>query len=146
MISEKEIFEDTKNRNFDNIALERVRKLVDPAFCKLHDELEECYYKNWKLGNSKPFFQFDVKKTPEESKLLFDQIHANLWQLHTLAKVTANSTLDAKDQYSSEKIDPTVSDTGDKESDVAREYLSKTTIDMLPIKTALQQELGLELA
>ena len=66
-------------RNFDKIQFSDLRKKVDPAYNKLHDELSDCYYNYWKKGLSKPFVvesnSYDVQATQKENKTLFDKIH-----------------------------------------------------------------------
>ena len=69
-------------RNFDNIQFEKYRKVVDNKFNDLADELSDCYYNYWKLGNSKPFQKYDVQPTLEESKALFNKIHGLIWLKH----------------------------------------------------------------
>ena len=72
-------------RNYDGIQFEKYRKIVDFKFNQLHDELEDCYYKYWKKGLSKPFQSYDVQATPKESKILFDKLHGLIWHKYTLA-------------------------------------------------------------
>lgn len=72
-------------RNFDNIQFEMLRRKLDWAFNETHDELEIAYYKNWKLGISRPFHNYDKQNTVEASKGLFDKLHGALWTLYTVA-------------------------------------------------------------
>lgn len=63
------------DRNYDNIQHEELRRKVDPRWTVLHDELSDCYYNFWKKGLNKPFQDYDVQSTLEESKVLFDKLH-----------------------------------------------------------------------
>lgn len=72
------------DRNFEHIQFETIRKRIDGKYNSLHDELTECYYKFWKKGLSKPFQGYDVQKTPEESKELFDKLHGLLFTMYSI--------------------------------------------------------------
>lgn len=51
-------------RNWDNIQFEELRKVVDPGFNVIHDELSDCYY------NEKPFRTYGIL-----TKERFDKLH-----------------------------------------------------------------------
>jgi len=72
-------------RNFDGIQFEKYRRVVDERFNKLHDELEECYYKFWKNGESRSLQGYDVGRTKEESKETFDKLHGLIWHEYIIA-------------------------------------------------------------
>jgi len=69
-------------RNFNNIQFEKYRRAVDFKFNKLADDLSDCYYNYWKKGLSKPFQEYDVLETVEESKTQFDKLHGLIWLEH----------------------------------------------------------------
>ena len=73
--------------NFKNVKHESIRREVDPKYLALISQLDDCYYKHWKLGKSKPFvmagIQYDMQPTFEESKALFQKIHGAIWATHT---------------------------------------------------------------
>ena len=73
------------DRNYKGVVFETYRKNVDAKFNTLHDELEDCYYQNWKAGKSKAFQGYDVQPTKEASKELFENLHGLIWHEHTLA-------------------------------------------------------------
>jgi len=70
-------------RNFEGIQYAELRKTFDTSYNKIHDELSKAYYDFWRFGESYPVVsdgkRFDKKLTPEESKELFDNLHALLW-------------------------------------------------------------------
>ncbi len=72
-------------RNYDGIEYEAYRRVIDPKFNELHDELCVCYYDYWKKGNSKPFQGYDVGKDEKESKEIFDKLHGLIAHEHALA-------------------------------------------------------------
>lgn len=43
------------NRHFDGVQHEHLRKKIDMRFNRVHDKLEDCYYKYWRQGKSKRF-------------------------------------------------------------------------------------------
>lgn len=86
-------------RNFDNIQYESYRRVVDPKFIEMADELSDCYYNFWKHGQSKPFNggtkTYDVQPTVEESKQLFNELHGLIWNLHEKALEDHHNSVDA---------------------------------------------------
>ena len=68
-------------------------------YTKLHNELTECYYKYWQLGNSKPWHGYDVQGTAEESHTLFYKLHAILWHKLILKLSETDATLLVKETY-----------------------------------------------
>jgi len=86
--------------NFDNIQYEMLRRQIDPKYIVLIEELEKCYYGNkdnngkfsrqncWIDGTSKPFIMdnkiYDVQPTLEDSKTLFDKLHAAIWNQYAI--------------------------------------------------------------
>jgi hypothetical protein len=88
---------DTQERNFEGVELESLRKVVDPKFNNLHDELTDCYYNFWKKGLSKKFQVYDVQSTPEESKRLFDKLHGLIFHQREVALETEFKKIDKKD-------------------------------------------------
>lgn len=103
------IVNDTKKRNFQGIQHANVRILVDPFFCKLADQLDNAFYNNWNLGNSKPWQGYDVLATPDLSKQQFDTLTGAIWHLHTLAKVAVNSILPTQYQMDVDSLNPPTS-------------------------------------
>ena len=89
-------------RNLNGVQLERVRKRIDPVFNALHDELEEAYYKHWKLGISKPFYGYDYV-AGEDNKLKFDQLHGYLWAVYAVARHRENLELPENERYAEHK-------------------------------------------
>ena len=71
-------------RNMDGIMYESLRKKVDAIYNDLHDDLSEAYYDFWKKGLSKPFFAWDVRNTPENTKLQFDILQGVLWNVYVI--------------------------------------------------------------
>lgn len=61
-------------RNFDGIQLADLRKVVDPKFNTVHDELSDCYY------NGKPFRTFGIL-----TKDKFDKLHSLIFHLRNIA-------------------------------------------------------------
>lgn len=76
------MFEKT-NRNFKNIEDAKLREKIDKNFNAIHDELSICYYNFWKQGKNKEFVSknktYDVQKTVEKSKKLFDKLHGEIF-------------------------------------------------------------------
>lgn len=90
-------------RNLNKVQVERLRKVIDPSFNMLHDQLETAYYQFWKLGKSKPFYGYDKLTNLSESKLQFDQLHGYLWHLYSIALHRYNKQLAPEDQYPESK-------------------------------------------
>ena len=144
-------WEDRKGRNWDKIQYEGLRKRVDLVFCELHDIIEEAYYKHWKLGESKVVFGLDVRPTPEESKLQFDIVHANLWNMHEIALEMYNN----EQATIEERVDPKqLAAEVDRETGAiiktkvqqAREALAaRPRVNMNLIKNFIQTQLPLQL-
>lgn len=74
-----------KERNFDGIQYESIRRKVDIRFNVAHDLLTEIYYKEWKIGNLNRAFQGHKPATIAEAKSLFDKLHGLIFHLHELA-------------------------------------------------------------
>lgn len=72
-------------RNYDGVEFEALRRVVDAKYAQAHDELSDAYYNYWRYGKSKPWRGYDVQRTPEESKALFDKLHGMLDDLRQAA-------------------------------------------------------------
>jgi len=114
-------------RNFSGVQNEALRtrlvrgKRLDDIFNEIHDTLEESYYGDrgadgrfvagtgWRNGQSKPFSigarTFDVQPTREESKALFDRLHALLWDRYNVAMHRLNLSLPRGQQLDREDYD-----------------------------------------
>ena len=66
-------------RNFDRIQFSDLRKIVDPPFNDVHDELSDCYY------NEKPFRTYGIL-----DKETFDKLHGLIFYLRDIALNEAN--------------------------------------------------------
>ena len=80
-----------------NVEWGTLRVKVDTVINELHDELTDCYYNYWKLGNSKGWpaalrknRQLDVQGSLVDSKLQFDLAHGLLPNLHTILMYKIN--------------------------------------------------------
>jgi hypothetical protein len=89
-------------RNTEGVEFEKARKVVDAQINDLHDQLSDCYYNNWRQGNSKPFVvgarSWDVQATPAESKDLFDKLHGLIFLHHERKLFEFNDALPVKEQ------------------------------------------------
>lgn len=92
-------------RNFDGVQFESLRRTLDDKINQLHDELSIAYYDYWREGKSYPWQGFDVGTTPEESKVLFDKLHALLFAHYDNLFHEANMALPVKDQINEEEYD-----------------------------------------
>lgn len=98
-------------RNFDGVAFERVRKLIDDKINKFHDALSEHYYKYIDLPNGeKPNFIYNNKNFGVLNKEKFDKLHGMIFNLHDIAIVLANNKLPSNLKYSENEINPVMSD------------------------------------
>jgi hypothetical protein len=63
-------------RRYKDLDLIFVNQVLDP--------LNDAYYNNWKLGSRQAWFGFNIhpKDTPEEAKLLFEQLHTLCWAVY----------------------------------------------------------------
>lgn len=134
-------------RNFAGVQFEDVRRVVDPAYNTLHDQLEDCYYgdvvvehpelqgtpthrkgrryaNGWVSGVSKPFVTgartYDVQATPRLSKELFDKLHAYIWLMRQADMVAVNIRLGTPydmDQLDEPERDEQEQPTGTRTSD-----------------------------
>ncbi len=84
-------------RNFDGIQFEKIRRVVDPDFNTVHDELSAAYY------GKKPFRDYGVL-----DKATFDKLHALVFFERDIEFHDYNLTLDAKEQAPAEKYNGTV--------------------------------------
>lgn len=96
------------NRNYDGIQHERVRKIIDPLYNAVHDELSDAYY------NSKPFRTYGIL-----TKEQFDTLQASLWAYYEIRLAAENQKQPAKDRYAD--LDATIEENGTpaKKSDKA---------------------------
>ena len=104
-----------RNRNYDGVRFDELRRLMDDRFHGLHDELEEAYWGNrdsngrwipgtgWRNGISKPWLGLDLQATPEDSRIYFDLLHGMLWQFYTV--VFHEENLKRPTPYPAEKYD-----------------------------------------
>ena len=110
-VPEERVFRADKiERNYENIRFEDIRKVVDPKYNKLADELSEAYYNFWKKGLSHPWRGYDVLDSPEKSKEQFDKLHGLIWLWYNVEFNDYNLSLPPEkriplDQYE-EKYDP----------------------------------------
>ncbi len=73
-----------KARNFEGVKHEVLRRKIDHIVNDIHDELSDCYYNYWKIGNSKEFFGYDKRRTQAKSKLQFDVLHGLLHHIYKI--------------------------------------------------------------
>lgn len=99
-------------RNWDKIQFEKLRKIVDGAFNQIHDELSDCYYNYWRLGKSKPFRNYDVQPTLEESKTLFDKLHGLIFHLRNIKFHQENLKQPANKKINESRYNDILDDTG----------------------------------
>lgn len=92
-------------RNFDGVQFENLRRTLDHRLNQLHDELSAAYYDHWRQGKSQPFQSFDVQATPEESKALFDKLHALIFAHYDILFHEANLAQPVQDRIDEEKYD-----------------------------------------
>jgi len=92
-------------RNIDGIQFEKLRKKIDTDFNEAHDALEDAYYNHWRQGNSKSWQNYDVQKTPGESKTLFDKLHGLIWLHYQKTLHEENQKQPTKDKYDEAKYD-----------------------------------------
>lgn len=59
----------------------------EAPFIRFHDGLADAYYNHWRHGFSKPFHQWDVGATPEESLATFRKLEAWLSHKRDLAEI-----------------------------------------------------------
>lgn len=78
-------------RDYSKVQWASLRSRVDNVIDELHDELTDCYYNYWKLGESKPWSshlpankQLDVRPGAKATKTQFDLAHGLLGHLHIL--------------------------------------------------------------
>ena len=123
-------------RNYDDIQFESYRRIVEPKYNTLHDELEECYYDYWKKGLSKAFQGYDKLATPKDSRIQFEKLHGLIFHELALAMKTHHDsaiTKEAKfDSYYTEK---------EKDKDGKTILTSKSKVEIAQErKTALNGE------
>lgn len=131
------------NRNFDRIANEKARKVVDPVINDLHDELEDAYYKHWKLGKSYDFHGYDKKATVEESKAQFDLLHGMVFRLHDNLIHAQNMSYPENERYPTEKYNDIFDDEGVKIGERSIESLNRLkqqTPHFVNMKNALKSK------
>lgn len=110
-IKQERVFRvDKIERNYKNIRFEDIRRVIDPKYNKLADDLSEAYYNFWKKGLSHPWMGYDVLDSPQKSKEQFDKLHGLIWLWYDVEFNDYNLSLPPEqriplDQYE-EKRDP----------------------------------------
>lgn len=98
------------HRNYDGTQFAALRRAVEQSFTQAHDELSEAYYDFWRYGKSRPWCGYDVQKTPEASKALFDRLHALIEHLRVLALDRYNSSAATPDPEFASYMQETVAE------------------------------------
>lgn len=75
--------------NFDGVLLAEARKRVDPTMLRLVEQIDDCYYNGWRIGQSRPFFLWDYV-AGQDNKLKFDMLSGILHHFTHLVQHLAN--------------------------------------------------------
>lgn len=96
-------------RNRQNIRHAEIRDRIDPSFEEIHDNLSDCYYNYWKYGQDKEFkvgsTVYNRQPTLQETKLLFDKLHALLWHIYDVKFDIENKKQPKAQQIASDEYD-----------------------------------------
>lgn len=107
--------------NLDGVQFDRIRKVIDPKFRALADELDVAYYSHWKHGLSYDFYGRDPITSGADPKVVFDRLSALIWNKHEEALLAANAGL--AEPYPEDKINPIETD-GRRKSEIIAENIS----------------------
>lgn len=94
----EEVLPQRADRNYNKVHQAKIRLEIEAPFNALHDELEECYYKHWRQGQSAPFFGYDLMGTGEESKVLFDKLHGLIFHCLEILKFQKGALTDKPEE------------------------------------------------
>lgn len=89
-------------RNFDGVQFQALRVKLDTVVNNLHDNLSDCYYNHWKLGNSKAFFIWDKRPNAAATKLQFDLLQGLIFHIYQIVFHKLNK-LDPEADYPEDK-------------------------------------------
>lgn len=104
-------------RNHENIQFARLRRRIDRVYYRLHDNLDEAYYQYWRHGNSKPFFQWDVRPNAVATKRQFELLQGFVWHLYIVVRYLVN---ERTGDYTSRELDDIVINEVPYDSEVRR--------------------------
>lgn len=119
----------------EGVEFSKARQVVDTQINDLHDQLSDCYYNNWRQGNSKPFIvgarSWDVLPTQAESKEQFDKLHGLIFMHHEKKLFEFNDAQPLKDQ------DARLKSLADDE-----QVIERTGEKVAPRRTTVEQQIA----